>query len=367
MKKYFLLIFTIFLVSCWTVNNSSNLTNNSTNSWNNLVIAEQWSFMIWWTKIQAPWTFNSANVDANSPLKLYPPDGQTQSADHSYVFYQKPANAKNYPLVFIHWGWQSGKTWESTPDWREWFQNIFLRKWYPVYVLDLAWTARAWKVSQDVTVSASPQEQYMFNFFRLGEYPNYFENVSFPKDENSLDQYFRQSVPMNWFNMSAISDSISALVDKIWDSVLVWHSLWVWPTLESALKNSKVKWVAIYEPGASPVFLPKWEKIDLPKEDLPDSLPVVEVTEEQFKNLTKIPIVIYFWDNIPKEKSDKPILEEWRRRVGKEIVNKHWWNAQVILLPEVWLYWNTHFPFSDTNNLEVAEVLSKWLGQNKLN
>lgn len=64
------------------------------------------------------------------------PQGQKAYGDHAYVFYQIPAQAKKYPIVFQHGGAQSKRTWETTPDGREGFQNIFLRKGYSVYLLD---------------------------------------------------------------------------------------------------------------------------------------------------------------------------------------------------------------------------------------
>ena len=62
------------------------------------------------------------------------PAGQTLHGDHAYVFYQVPANARKLPLVFWHGHGQSAKTWETTPDGREGFQNIFLRRRFPVYL-----------------------------------------------------------------------------------------------------------------------------------------------------------------------------------------------------------------------------------------
>ena len=38
----------------------------------------------------------------------------------------------------------------------------------------------------------------------------------------------------------------------------------------------------------------------------------------------------------------------------------------VIHLPERGLYGNTHFPFSDLNNVEVANLLSDWLHEKGL-
>lgn len=45
--------------------------------------------------------------------------GHTFHGDHAYVFYQIPLHARKYPLVFAHGVGQFSKTWETTPDGRD--------------------------------------------------------------------------------------------------------------------------------------------------------------------------------------------------------------------------------------------------------
>jgi hypothetical protein len=52
------------------------------------------------------------------------------------VIYQIPVHAKNISLMFLHGAGQSMRTWQTTPDGREGFQSVFLRKGYPVYLID---------------------------------------------------------------------------------------------------------------------------------------------------------------------------------------------------------------------------------------
>ena len=77
-------------------------------------------------------------ISAKKPYDPLHPQaaGQTLHGDHAHVFYQKPVNARKYPLVFLHGAGQSARTWESTPDGREGFQNLFLRRGYSVYLVD---------------------------------------------------------------------------------------------------------------------------------------------------------------------------------------------------------------------------------------
>lgn len=92
---------------------------------------------------------------------------------------------------------------------------------------------------------------------------------------------------------------------------------------------------------------------------------------EDFKKLTKIPIVVYYGDFIPKDESNAASLNFWRNVLATakqwaKVVNAHGGDATVVHLPEIGLKGNTHFPMSDLNNQEVAEVLAKWLKQKGL-
>jgi hypothetical protein len=82
--------------------------------------------------------------------------------------------------------------------------------------------------------------------------------------------------------------------------------------------------------------------------------------------LTKIPIVIYYGDNIPEEPIANPGQDQWRVRLAMarlwaNAVNRRGGDATVVHLPEVGIRGNTHFPFSDLNNLEVADRMSEFL------
>jgi len=93
-----------------------------------VTIADQGSFLAGGTTVTSQGTYDFAH-----PTN---PDGQTLHGDHAYVFYQKPVQAKKYPLVFLHGAGQSAKTWETTPDGRDGFQNIFLSRGYSTYLID---------------------------------------------------------------------------------------------------------------------------------------------------------------------------------------------------------------------------------------
>ncbi|MDY0378774.1 MAG: hypothetical protein RBR01_10105, partial [Desulfobacterales bacterium] len=85
-----------------------------------------------------------------------------------------------------------------------------------------------------------------------------------------------------------------------------------------------------------------------------------------FIKLTKIPIVIYYGDYIPEQPSANPGQDQWRVRLEManlwaNAVNRHGGDVTVVHLPEIGILGNTHFPFSDMNNLEVADRLFEFL------
>ena len=88
-----------------------------------LVIQKQGSFTVGGTVVRTPGTY-----DNNRPTSA----GQTFHGDHLYAFYQVPQNPRPLPIVMLHGAFQSARSWESTPDGREGFQTIFLRKGFPV-------------------------------------------------------------------------------------------------------------------------------------------------------------------------------------------------------------------------------------------
>src|SRR4030042_3139001 len=130
-----------------------------------LLIQEQGSFAVGGTVVTNPGTFDPYNQT---------PEGQTFHGDHAYVFYQIPAEARKYPLVMWHGIGQFSKTWETTPDGREGFQNIFLRRRFPVYLIDQPRRGNAGRGTVAGTIEPTPDEQGWFGTFRIGILPEYF-------------------------------------------------------------------------------------------------------------------------------------------------------------------------------------------------
>lgn len=367
MIKQKLIFIIAIIISIFLVYGCNSKNDNQNNNYEGkIILDEQGSFAFGGTVSEAAGEFNGYELFPSS-------NGQTYHSDHGYAFYQIPINARKYPIVFLHGGGQSARSFETTPDGREGFQNIFLKKGFSVYLVDQPRRGRAGRSSVSTMVDVAPNEQYLFNWFRLGFYPEVNEGVQFKMDEETLNQYYRQATPNTGaFDEEVISDAMSELFNKIGEGILVAHSQGGGPAFFTAIKNNKVKSLVLYEPGGCTFPFPAGEMPSSNDITMPAFLPIQEISVEDFNKLAQIPIVLYFGDFIPNEHSENPFAEEWRLRIGlmkiwEDTLRKHGGDVEIVMLPEVGIYGNTHFPFSDLNNVEVADLLYKYLEDKKLN
>lgn len=326
-----------------------------------LLIKDQGSFAVGGTVIKNDGTYD--NIKRT-------PEGQTFHGDHAYITYQIPADTRKLPLIFWHGIGQFSKTWITTPDGREGFNNIFLRRKYSVYLIDQPRRGNASRSTVQATINPTPDEQQWFDIFRIGIWPKYYDGVQFARDSNTLNQYFRQMVPnIGPIDINVTTDAASALFSKIGPAVLVSHSHsggmgWI-----TAIKNQNVKAIVSYEPGSGFLF-PEGE-LPPPMESSSGALTATAVPMTDFMKLTKIPIIIHYGDNIPDKPSDNPGADGWRVRLAmarlwRDAIKKHGGDVTVVHLPEAGIKGNTHFPFSDLNNVEIADLMSNWLKEKGL-
>ena len=326
-----------------------------------LTIAEQGSFFVGGSVVTAPGAYDGLATR---------PDGQTLHGDHAYVWYQVPVDAGRYPIVFQHGNQQSAKTWETTPDGREGFQNIFLRRGFPVYVVDQPRRGRAGMSTVPVTLTATPQDQTWFNIFRLGTWPNLFDRVQFSRDPAALEQLFRQGTPdTGAFDLELIADSVAELFARIGPGILVTHSRGGGVGWSALLKSDNIKAIVSYEPGSNFPF-PE-NAVPGPMAWAGGSFEAYGVAAPLFERLTRVPIVLYYGDFIPEQPSMVPGHDLWRVRLAMarlwaEAVNARGGDVTIVRLPELGIHGNTHFPFSDLNNVEIADVMETFLRERGL-
>ncbi|WP_155291559.1 alpha/beta hydrolase [Rhodococcoides fascians] len=328
-----------------------------------LGIAEQGSFTVGGSVTTAPGQF-----DPRNPAD---PQGQTYRGDHAYTYYQVPQDTRDLPIVMLHGAGQFSKTWETTADGRPGFQELFLREDFTTYLVDQPRRGDAGRSMTGTTINPTPDEQLWFNQFRLGTWPDMFPGVQFSDDPAALDQFYRSMTPNTGpYDSDVISDSLSALFDRIGEGILFTHSQGGGPGWQTAMKNPDVEGIVAFEPGSGFVF-PEGEAPP-PIPNGFDTLNPETVPMEQFTALTEIPIVIYYGDNIPTEPSpERPNQDSWRARLEMarlwaDAVNRHGGNATVVHLPEIGITGNTHFPFSDLNNTDIADEVSTFLADNQL-
>lgn len=354
-------ILSIIIISC---SSPKTTTGNG-----KLIIDEQGSFAVGGTVITNPGVFDPIKDGAFNPANQSSA-GQTLHGDHAFVFYQIPAHARKLPLVFWHGHGQSMKSWQTTPDGREGFQNIFLRRHFPVYLIDQPRRGEAARSTMPVTISAAPDEQLWFGIFRLGVYPDFYPGVSFSKDTTALNQFFRQMIPnAGPYDAQVNIAAVSALFDRTGPGILVTHSQSGGPGWRTAIKNDNIKAIVSFEPGGDFIF-PEGEAIDTIRVAgrviAPPRVPMAD-----FMKLTKIPIIIYYGDNIPDQPSANPGQEQWRvflsiARQFRDVVNRHGGDVTVVHLPDIGIKGNTHFVMSDLNNMQVANHLSAFLKSKRL-
>ena len=216
----------------------------------------------------------------------------------------------------------------------------------------------------------APDEQLWFGIFRLGAWPDFYPGVQFSRDPEALNQFFRQMVPNTGpFDAQVNINAVLALFDKIGPGILVTHSQSGGPGWRTAIKNRNVRTIVSFEPGFDFPF---------PEGKVPPSmtlggrpLSAITVSQADFMLLTKIPIVIFYGDNIPDKPSVNPGQEQWRiffemAKRWRDVVNRHGGDVTVVHLPEIGIRGNTHFPMSDMNNRQIADQMSKFLSEKKL-
>lgn len=341
-----------------------------------LVVAEQGSFTVGGATKQHEGNF--------SVQHFLEPTGQTAYGDHAYVYYQKPLQPRDLPLIFEHGGAQTKRTWESTVDGREGFQNIFLRKGYSTYLVDQPRIGEAGLALQaddgSNPYAANPMyaDHTMFMLCRIGTYDQSgklkpYDNVAFPHDTASLDQFQRTWTPYTGKLDDGVSaDALAALLKKTGPGVLVTHSMGGTVGWRTVFRTDNVKGIVAFEPGGSPFLFPEGEKpAQIVASYAPVSATAMEVPLQDFEKLTKIPIILFYGDNIAKEASDDVGPDKWRTEMAMaqkfvEAINRHGGQAELVHLPDIGIYGNTHFLMGDTNNKQIAELMEQWLEKHGL-
>jgi len=273
------------------------------------------------------------------------PNGQYM-VEQMYVQYFLPKNRKGkLPLLLWHGGGLTGVTYESTPDGREGWLNIFVRKGWDVYNSDAVERGRSGFASPDVW-PAEPTFltlQDPFERFRIGDGEGSWNadpakrrvlaGSQFPVE--AYDNYMKQSVPRWLSTDQPIVAAYLALVDKICPCVMLAHS-------QGGAFGFKVA------------------------EQRPDKIKAIVAIESatagnvaQAAALKNTPVLMIFGDYVdqhPRWSTFKKIDMEYGNAIKAAGGTVDWIN-----LPDIGIKGNSHMLMQDRNNAEIAEVIQKWL------
>ena len=324
-----------------------------------LVIAEQGIFSAGGTTITSEGTFNPEDQWEATGA------GQTLHADHANVLYQIPADETGLPMVFLHGYGQSRMGWMTTPDGREGWSDMFLRKGHSVFLIDEPRRGEAGMTTVSGNISTATLDQRWYTQFRIGRWENgksvVNEGSQFPNDDESVDQFFRQMTPDTGmtsdmggdFDMETVSKAVAATIDEVYErtgknSILVTHSQGGGPGWAAAAYTDHIAAIVAIEPGGAPAA---------------DSAEFTAVLEK------KIPVTMYFGDYIDNGDPAIQATAMWQGMRGacyafEEAYNAQGGNCTVIDLPEEGITGNDHFMFQDLNNDVIADHIQNWIEEN---
>jgi pimeloyl-ACP methyl ester carboxylesterase len=347
-----------------------------------ITVAEQGSLYVPGTWVEAAGTY-----DDQGPFLPFVDDGQRFAVGQMYVQYQVPEATLGNPVVLVHGGGQTGRTWESTPDGREGWATLLLRRGHPVYIVDLPGRGRSpmptfngpfgalTTVDGDRAFVESPAsrigDELAFDLFRVGEAPpEPYPGSQFPRE--GIEQLELGQVP--WYlpldDAQAVGESLAALLEEIGPSVVVTHSqsgLLGWYLPEH---TADVAAMVAIEPGAF-VF----GSADVPEpEPLADGtlVPInVPTSDVAMSALTDVPTLVLYGDHVPETPDPVTARDYWRvnraaaddfagalRGAGADV--------ELVDLPDLGITGNTHMLFSDRNNDEALGVVDEFLRERGL-
>ncbi len=292
--------------------------------------------------------------------------GNTAHIDHANVFYQIPENDNGNPIVYLHGYGQSRMGWMTTPDGREGWSDIFLKKGHSAFLVDQPRRGEAGGTASmtsddldawgDGMKDYKPGDQAWYTHFRIGRVaPERYEGSQFPEGEEAQDQFFRQMTPNTGSYDQAVD--ASALGEVMADvkemtgnkAIFITHSQGGRVGWDVPVEN--ISAIVAIEPGGAP-----------------------EIGSEQYNKLleAKIPITIYFGDYIDNGPEDIQSTGFWKSvRDGAlefaEAYNAAGGDATVVDLPKEGITGNSHFMFQELNNKEIADHIEAWLEERGLN
>jgi hypothetical protein len=158
-------------------------------------------------------------------------------------------------------------------------------------------------------------------------------------------------------------NDLLAIVNKIGPTVLFTHSASSLSGYQAAMQSSNIKGIVGLESTGVPC------PSDHPFPPVVGNFGTTSCTPvppADFKKLTQVPILLEFGDNIPSGPSTYFGLDFWYRMHAIDLefmnaVNALGGHVTLLELTSRGILGNTHFAFTDTNDVKVADIISEFL------
>lgn len=287
--------------------------------------------------------------------------GGSLVVDQMYVQYMIPKEHPKPPVVMIHGGTLSGKSYETTPDGRMGWYEYFARKGYPSYVVDQVARGRSGfdeAPFNDVRAGlATPASQpnlereasdVAWVRFRIGPVPGVkFDDSQFPVQ--AAGEFAKQAVPdlseslpPNDPNYSALSD----LAKDLKGAILMGHSQSGQYPFETALLNPEgIKALIAIEPGGCKSK---------------------DYSAEQIDKLAKFPILIIFGDHLDTPQKVGLYWDDAFKdcKIFVARIDAAKGRATMLHTVDLGIHGNSHMMMQDKNNTQIADLIMNWIDHN---
>lgn len=279
--------------------------------------------------------------EGGEPVKIDP--NGTYVVEQMYVQYFLPQqpNGKG-PLVLWHGGGMTGAAWETTPDGREGWVNLFVRLGWDTYVCDTVERGRSGFAPYPDIWPEPPVVQTandIYARFRIGNHADSYHedasqrsayaNTRFPLA--AFDQLHLQMVPRWTHTHPAMLDAFKKLIERLGDVSIVCHSQsGPLAMLLAAQSSAAVKALVCIEPAGAP-------EADLDEFDTPT--------------------LILLGGNIAADHRWTTLARKLTQFAGKHP------DVELLRLEQIGIEGNSHLLMMDDNSHEIAQRVHQWLNR----
>lgn len=279
------------------------------------------------------------------PIRL--DDNGTYEVGQMYVQHFEPEPCPGrLPAVLIHGGGMTGVNWETTPDGREGWLPLLLRRGREVFVVDQPERGRSGYIP---FTEHAPGERYFFsleasfNLLRIGAGPGSWSDdpakrrmlpgCRFPG--HAFEAFARQFSPGFTANAPAQIAAMVRLIDRIGDCILMFHSQGASVGFNAAeARPGKVKGLVALEPA---------------------------VGGGDAARIAAIPLLALYADFIAEDPMGRwpKMLENARRYY--DAIRAAGGRPEEVHLPDLGVRGNSHMLMMDDNHAEVLDLVERWL------